>query len=221
MKLLQAEIRKLQQKALRLSALTEEAVRQSIYAAEKGDAALARSVILGDRKIDEAEVELEEDCLKVLALYQPVAVDLRILVALLKINNDLERIGDYSVSIAKRAVRLADFAVAPGDVHPNFSPLVNMVLTSFRKALDAFIAMDSDAARVICRSEDEIEAVRKSVTKDLTEAIRLSSDQTVIDTALEYLRIARSLERISEHAINIAEDIVYMVDGVVIRHQKV
>lgn len=218
MKILQTEIRNLQKRILELSALAEQAVRSAIAAVENHDAVLARAVIEGDRKIDEAEVELEEECLKVLALHQPVAVDLRVIVALLKINSDLERIGDYGVSIAKRAVTLSRFEVTLNEIHPSFGPLVNRVTGQLKAALDAFVAMDTLAARKICREEDEVELVRKNVTEDLTETIRRSNDAKVIDAALEYLRVARSLERINEHAANIAEDIIYMVDGVVVRH---
>jgi len=218
MKILQVEIQHLQRKMLELSALAEQAVRLAIQAVEKHDTVLARQVIAGDEAVDAAEVELEEDCLKVLALHQPVAVDLRVIVAVLKINSDLERIGDYGTSIAKRAITLSRFQVRPEQIHPRFTPLANMAVARLNEAIDAFVRLDTAAARRICMSEDELEEVRRAVTQDLTETIRRSSEQDVIDAALEYLRVARSLERIGEHAVNIAEDIIYMVEGVVVRH---
>lgn len=218
MTLLQNETTKLQRRLLSLAALVEDALTRAVRALSSRNRELAVAVIDGDATIDACEVELEEECLKVLALHQPVAQDLRAIVGLLKINSDLERIGDYGVSIAKRAAALAAKEEQPGALHPDFRPLLERALKSLSDAIDAFVRMDAAGAWRVRESESEFESARKAVTRDLTQNICQANEPAKVEAALEWLRVARSLERIVEHATGIAEDVIYIVEGVIVRH---
>lgn len=213
---LEKEIQKAKRKILALGSLVEEAVEKSVRAVTEADQILAEQVIQQDSEIDELEVELEEDCLKVLALYQPVAIDLRYIVAILKINNDLERIGDLAVTIAKQARDLAEeYSV---DVPLEIDQLMDKVQLMLKRSLDALVDMNAGLAMDVMQADNEVDQVYKELNKTLLQKIKDDTDH--LYAYQNMLRMIRSLERIADHSTNIAEDILYMINGVIVRHQN-
>jgi phosphate transport system protein len=212
---LQREIANLKKKILALGAVVEERVRQAVQAVGRRDEVQAQKIIDADTEIDRMEVEIEEDCLKVLALYQPVAVDLRFIVSVLKINNDLERIGDLAVNIAERAIFLASQArlYDPLDI-PLISEKVQVML---KKSLDALVNADLELAREVCAADDEVDFLNRGMHEKVRAEIRRNID--VLQGASQLLDVSRFLERIADQATNIAEDVIYMVQGEIIRHR--
>ena len=212
--LMQKELDHLKQQLLALSAEVEGRVHQSVQALLTLDRKLAEKVKSGDGQIDNLEIALEEECLKVLALHQPVANDLRLIVSILKINNDLERVADFAVNIAERAIDLSGVIRinCPYDV-ATMSELVEKML---KMCLDALVEQDTELARRTIRLDDDVDAMHKANVTSVKEAIR--SDPTYLDGLVYYLSISRYLERMGDLATNIAEDVVYLVDGEIIRH---
>jgi phosphate transport system protein len=209
------ELDRLQKHILSLSGIVEENVHKAVTALTKRDVDLAHDVIESDPDIDHAEVDIEEECLKALALYQPVAIDLRLIVAILKINNDLERIGDLAVNVAERAVFLAaqDVVEVPFD----FDGMARKAQAMMKRSLDALVNMDAGMARDVCAADDEVDAMNREMYEKVQDAMRRHPDKLASLTNL--LSASRHLERIADHATNIAEDVVYMVEGAIIRHQ--
>ncbi|UCD11434.1 MAG: phosphate signaling complex protein PhoU [Nitrospinaceae bacterium] len=212
---LQREIDLLKKKILSLGADVEESVRRSVRALATRDSALALRVIDHDIEIDQSEVDVEEECLKILALHQPVANDLRLIIAILKINNDLERIADLSVNIAERAVYLAtqDKIDMPFD----FPGMADRVQSMLKHSLDALVNADSALARDVCAADDEVDDMNREVYGRVEAAILENPGQ--LNRLINLLSASRYLERAADHATNIAEDVIYLVEGVIIRHQ--
>lgn len=211
---LQVEIENLKKEILWLGARVEESVRMAVKSVNQRDAGLASEVIQGDSEIDRAEVKLEEECLKILALHQPVAIDLRFIIAVLKINNDLERIGDEAVNIAERAIFLASHDRV--DVSMGFPEMANKTQQMLKISLDALVQMDSKLARDVCTMDDEVDNINRKIFNMVKDRIRHNPEY--IDRLIELLSIARYLERTADHATNIAEDVIYMVEGIIPRH---
>jgi phosphate transport system protein len=213
---LQKELDHLKRMLLSLSAVVEESVSRSVRAVERRDHQLAESIINSDRAVDLTEVDIEEECLKVMALHQPVASDLRFIAAALKINGDLERIGDLSVNIAERAVFLSSRdALAQPPI--NLGLMADKVQAMLHQSLDALVNMDAQLARHIGALDDEIDDLnRDNFTKIQDEIPR---DLPHIESLMQYLSVSRYLERIADHASNIAEDVVYLIEGSIIRHK--
>ena len=212
---LHRELDRLKKHILSLSALVEESVRDAVRSLEKRDEVLAVKVIEADLEVDHAEVDMEEECLKILALHQPVAVDLRFIVAVLKINSDLERVGDLAVNIAEQAAYLA--TQEPVDVPFDFPGMAEKTQWMLNRSLDALVNMDSDLARKVCASDDEVDAINREMYGQVQEGIRKRLDQ--MGCLIRLLEVSRNLERIADLATNVAEDVVYMTDGEIIRHR--
>jgi len=214
MRHLQRETDRLKRRILALGAQVEESLRLAFQAIEQRDAAKARKVIATDVLIDQTEVEIEEDCLKILALYQPVAGDLRFVAAVIKINSELERIGDLAENIAKRALELLDeFPVqAPATV----TVMADRAGTILEHALDALVRQDAVTAREVLVADLEIDALYRQLLEELKEVLR--GDQEHLDAIVLLFSVARYLERLADHATNIAEDVLYMVEGEIRRH---
>ncbi len=212
--LMQQELDVLKKKLLALSAEVEGRVQQAVQALLTGDRKLAGKVKDGDPQIDNMEIELEEECLKVLALHQPVATDLRFIVSVLKINNDLERVADFAVNIAERAVDLSGAIkiVCPYDI----AGMAKTVERMLKMSLDALVEKDTELARQTIQLDDAVDAMHRENFAKVKEAIR--DDPTYLDGLVYYLSISRYLERMGDLATNIAEDVVYQVDGEIIRH---
>lgn len=215
MRHMQREIDRLKRKMLALGAIVEDNLRLAFHAIEARDVAEARSVIATDHVIDENEVDVEEECLKILALYQPVAGDLRFIVAVIKINSELERIGDLGVNIAERAIALADEHPLP--VPHLLSVMADRTSAIIEKALDALVRQDAVTARQVLAADDEIDALYADLIAALKEIIRAQPEH--LDAAVLLFSVARQLERLADHATNIAEDVLYMVEGEIHRHQ--
>jgi phosphate transport system protein len=211
----QNELERLKKKLLTLSAIVEESVEKAVRSISNRDVQLAREVIENDRSIDLLEVEVEEECLKVLALHQPVAVDLRFVVAVLKINNDLERIGDLAVNIAERSSYLGQ--KEPIEMPFDFATMEKKTRLMLEKAIDSLIQMSLEVAREVGAADDEIDAINREMYDQVAKGIRNSPDQA--DRLIHCLSISRHLERIADYATNIAEDVIYMIEGQIVRHQ--
>jgi phosphate transport system protein len=211
---LQRDLEYLQRDLLTLAASVEEAIVTATRALQERDAATAQEVIEGDTEIDQEENHIEEECLKMLALHQPVAVDLRRIAAALKINNELERMADLAEDIAERAAHLATLPVIP--VPEGLQQMADLTTTMVRQSLDAFVNLDARQARRVCRLDDTVDQFNCDVIKELIGLMRKSPD--MVEPGLSLFSATRHLERIADHATNIAEDVVYLVEGVIIRH---
>ncbi|MBI5427657.1 MAG: phosphate signaling complex protein PhoU [Nitrospinae bacterium] len=214
---LEREIEKLKNKILSLGTMVEESIQKSVKSLTERNSSLGLKVIDSDIAIDDMEVEVEEDCLKILALHQPVANDLRLIVAILKINNDLERIGDLAVNIAERAVFLAtqDKIEIPED----FSQMVRKTQVMLKGSLDALVNGDSVLAREICAADDEVDEINRKMYVHIGKNMRVQPEK--LDCFIHLLSASRYLERVADHATNIAEDVIYLVEGDIIRHRRI
>ena len=211
---MQKEIEKLKQLILTEVAEVEENVRMSVASLIKYDTKLAEKVIEADLKIDQMEVELEEECLKILALHQPVAHDLRFIIAVLKINNDLERISDLAVNIAERAKFLVTRKRI--DIPFDFSAMAQKTQDMLRKSINALITLDTKVACEVCKADDEVDALNREFYNIVKDVIRKNPEY--IEDMTHYLGVSRHLERMADSATNIAEDVIYMIDGKIVRH---
>jgi phosphate transport system protein len=213
---LQREVELLKKQITALSTIVEESVRRAVRSIENRDADLAAAVIKGDYAIDEQEVRVEEECLKILALHQPVAIDLRFIVAALKINNDLERMGDLAVNIAERTVFLCsqEPILAPFA----FDDMCGKTLVMLRESLDSLFDMDTDLAHRVLASDDAVDEINRQMYRKIGDAI--IENPALTDRLLSYLSASRHLERIADAATNIAEDVIYMMEGAIVRHRR-
>ena len=211
---LQREIDRLKKILTQLCGVVEEQVQLAVQALLERDEELARRVIAKDRAIDQSEVDIEEECLKTLALHQPVATDLRLIVAALKINNDLERMGDLAVNIANKALR---FSEQPHMEIPfDLEGMGRKTQAMLRDSLDSLISLNAELAADVCTRDDEVDDMKRDIRE--RAEILMSEQPERITSYLILLAVSRNLERIADHATNIAEDVVYMVEGRIIRH---
>jgi phosphate transport system protein len=209
------QIDALKQKILYVGTLVEEAIANAISALINRDAVMAKKVIANDAVIDRMEVEVEEECLKILALYQPVANDLRFVVATLKINNDLERMGDLAKNIAKRTSYLA--GADPMEVPVDFRGMAMQAQQMVKQSLDALVNADAALARQVRDEDDEVDESRQRIRQQVLAAIRRNPERT--EYLLKFNSVSKHLERLADMATNVAEDVIYMVEGEIVRHQ--
>jgi len=214
--LLQREIGKLKTAVSSLGALVEENVEKAVRAVHERDEALATSVIESDPLVDAREVALEEECLKVLALHQPVAHDLRFIVAVLKVNNDLERIGDLAANIAEQARYVSRCGSI--DIPYDLIGMATKVRRMLRESLDALMGRDAAIAQRVREADDEVDAMDRLMYPEVRAAIREAPDR--MEELIRLLRVSQNLERIADHATNIAEDVIYLASGEIIRHTR-
>lgn len=212
---LEVEITKLKNKLLSQTTLIEDVVKRSIVSMDKKDNKIAKDVIESDEKIDQCEIEIEEDCLKILALHQPVAIDLRYIIGVLKINNDLERIGDLAVNIAERALYLQKCKT----INPpfDFNIMAEKTCSMLKRAIDALINMDTILAKQVCKDDQDVDDINREMYQKVFAAIKETPSNA--ESLIQYLSTSRHLERIADFTTNIAEDVVYMIDGIIIRHR--
>ena len=208
------ELDKIKKKVLSLGALVEERVRMAAKAVEDKDAALATHIIETDWEIDDMEVDIEEECLKILALHQPVAVDLRFIIATIKINNDLERIGDQAVNIAQRVVIISKRPEMTFVF--DYGPMAEKVEKMLRMSLDALVNLDVDLAFKVITLDDDVDAIKNQAYDGIKEAIKQNPQR--VGYLINLLLISRHLERLADHATNIAEEVVYLIEGEIVRH---
>jgi phosphate transport system protein len=214
---LQFEIARLNRRLLSVGEAVASTVQKSVTAILERRAPLAEEVIRGDGQIDTREVEIEEECLKLLALYQPVAQDLRFVASVMRINSDLERMGDEAVNIAEHAIFLAESA--PLAFPPQLELMTAATMRMLLGSLDSFVKMDPVAARAICAEDDEVDEYNRQVIETVWQMVKQNPE--TIESATRLFSVSRHVERIADHATNIAEDVVYLVEGVIIRHQSV
>jgi len=199
---------------LTMGAMVEEATNRAINALVRRDRALAREVIAVDDAINDYENQIEDRALKMLALHQPVAADLRFIITVLKVNNDLERIGDHAVAIAERAQVLAGLEAVPRP--EDFDRLIEVVQRMMRDSLNALVERDAKLARAVCLMDDEVDRVHRLMYAAMQDVMRHDVDK--IEPAVNTISATRHLERIADLATNIAEDVVFMVEGEILRH---
>lgn len=211
---LERDLDSLKKNLLTAGALVENAVRNAISALHKRDRNLARSVVTHDRDINQIELQIDEECLKMLALHQPVASDLRFITSVLKINNDLERMGDLAANIAGRISSFADIEeqIIPVELESMTDQVADMV----HQVLDAFVNRDAEQARHVCAIDDKVDEIHHGIVREVVK--HLNSNSQMVDPMLALFSISKHLERIADHATNIAEDVVYMIEGEIIRH---
>jgi phosphate transport system protein len=209
------ELDRIKKGLLELCAMVEESVAKAIQSVEQMDVELAREVIAGDDVIDAREVELDEECFKLIALYQPVAVDLRFVVSVIKFNNDLERIADLAANIAERAIAMAAVREVPAPF--DFSDMARKAQAMLKKSLDSLVNLDIDMARRVITMDDEVDHLHSNNFQLVKDQIRLRPEN--IDALLQYVTVSRHLERIADLATNIAEDVIYIVEGEIVRHK--
>jgi phosphate transport system protein len=213
---LRVEIEKLKKRLLSLCAVVEDQVNKAVCAFIERSADDASDVERGDEEIDRRELEIEEECLKVLALHQPVATDLRVVVAVLKINNDLERIGDMAVNIARKALALASLPhlEMPVDIGEMWEKTRSML----RDSLDAVVSLDCPLAYSVCSRDDEIDRLKHLNRVEIEKQI--GRDPEHLPAMLRLLAVSRNLERIADCAASIAEDVIYIAEGKIVRHGR-
>jgi len=213
---LQREIENLKRRLLSLCAVVEDQVQKSIQALLERNGELAGEVERRDIDVDHREIEVEEECLKTLALYQPVAADLRLIIAALKINNDLERIGDLAVNIAHKAVAFAD--EPPMEIPFDIAGMWEKTQAMLRDSLDSLVHVDISLAKSVCARDDEIDLMKHETREGIEKIIRRDPDR--VRPLLRLAAVSRNLERIADCATNIAEDVIYMVEGKIARHRE-
>jgi len=212
---LQRQIEALKQKILSVGTLVEDAIAKAISALVNRNGDLAREVIDSDSEIDRMEVDVEEECLKVLALYQPVAADLRFVVAVLKINNDLERMGDLARNIAKRVAYLASHDRI--DLPTEFRGMAAKAQGMVKRSLDALVNSDTLLARQIRDEDDEVDSLQRVIRDRIETQMRQSPEK--LELLMRLMSVSRHLERLADMATNVAEDVIYMVEGDIVRHR--
>ena len=210
----QEELEALQSRLLEMGGLAEERVRACIEALESRDLGVVAQVMGGDEPINQLHIEIDNRCFRLLALYQPMATDLRAIVSAVKINTDLERVGDLAVNIAEAAQRYAS--------HPPVKKLIDiprmaMIAQSMlRDALDAFVRRDIALAQQVLNEDDRLDSLKTQVFRDLLTY--MLKDQSTVEPSLDLILVSRHLERIGDHATNIAEDVIFMVSALDVRH---
>lgn len=208
------ELEELKNRLLEMSGLVESAIYRSVLALVERDESQAQQVLRNEARINQMEIEIDEMATKLLLLQQPMATDLRFITAAIKINNDLERMGDLAVNIVERALALMHEPIIRPQV--DIPQMARMVESMVRKSLDAFVKRDAELARNVLVSDDAVDDLRDSMYRELVAYMQ--SDPSGIPQAMNLVFVARNLERIADHATNIAEDVLFLVQGVDVRH---
>lgn len=208
------EINKLKKMLFEMATSVEEMIAKSVKALEENNMILAEDVIKNDQKVNEMEIDIDNQCIRILALLHPEAEDLRTVTMIMKINNDLERIGDHAVNIAEKAIYLAD--------KPPVKPLIDIpkmaekAIEMLQESLDSFVNKDADLAVQVCKKDDEVDALEPQIVRELVTY--MISDPQTIDRSLALILVARALERVADLATNIAEDTYYIASGKILKH---
>ena len=208
------ELQALKNRLLGMGALVEERVHQAMQALMERRIEAAEAIIAGDAEVNDMQIEIDDRCLKLLALQNPMASDLRLITAAMKINADLERIGDQAVNIAENAVKVA--AAPPLRPMIDLPRMAELAEAMTRDSLDAFVRRDSDLARDILARDDEVDQLKDQIFRVLLT--HMMADPGTIERALGLILVSRNLERIADHATNIAEDVIFVVEAKDVRH---
>ena len=214
---LERDLEELKKEILQLGVMVETSINEAMHALNSRRLELAEKVLAEADAIDEKEVHIEELCLKTLALHQPVAVDLRFIVVVLKVNNDLERMGDFAENVAKRAQFLSskDPIIVPKDFSET---LPNQIRSMIRLALDSLVNLDVKQAKEVIKMDQIVDDINRNMYSELQQL--MMKDSSTVERAVQYLSSSRYLERIGDLATNIAEDVIFMVEGAVVRHKE-
>ena len=212
------EIDELKKTILKMGTLVEDRLRRACTILETRNEDQAQALITADWEIDDMEIRVEEECLKILALHQPVARDLRLIVMIIKINSELERIADIAVNIAKRVVTINKCRTGDCIADLDYQPMASKVLEMVKASLDALVTEDAGLARQIFLMDDEVNRLRDAAYKDVIEDIGLHADNAAC--LVNVYLIARHLERIGDRAMNIAEEVIYLVEGEIVRSSE-
>ena len=208
------ELEALQGRLLEMGGLAEERVRAALHGLVQRDAAIIQKVLSGDEPINQLHIEVDNRCFRLLALHQPMATDLRAIVAAVKINTDLERVGDLAVNIAEASMRYIG--------HPPVKQLIDIpqmgdiAQAMLRDALDAYVKRDTELATKVLNEDDRLDSLKTQVFRDLLTY--MLKDQSTVEPSLDLILVSRHLERIGDHATNIAEDVIFMVSALDVRH---
>ena len=210
----QREVEKLKKMILNEASMVESGLQKAVKALKERDERLASEVKDYDNEIDMMEIEIEEEALKILALHQPVAIDLRFIISVIKINSDLERIGDLTANIASRTTEIVEFPHIP--IPENINNMSEIALQMVKDSLDALVNLDVGLAQKVCEDDEAVDELHRQSYEIVSE--KVNSEPENIKFYLKMLGISRYLERIADHSTNIAEDVVYMVEGKISRH---
>jgi phosphate transport system protein len=210
------ELATLKEKILLMGSKVEESIRLALKSIVDRDSRLAKKVIQSDRDINDIEIEIDEICHRLLALHQPMAGDMRFITSAMKINSDLERQGDLAVNMAERALTLNE--VAPLKPFIDIPRLAGITQEMVKVSLDSLVNRDSKMARSVCERDDEVDNLNDQIIRELISY--MLEDRANIKRALDLILVSRYLERIADHATNVAEDVIYMVEGKDIRHRR-
>ena len=208
------ELQALKSRLLSMAALVEERVHRAIQGLIERRAEVVQEVAVGDKEVNELQIDIDDRCLKLLALQNPMASDLRLITAAMKINADLERIGDQAVNIAEKALDLIRL--------PLLKPLIDLPRMAelaermTRDSLDAFVRRDPGLARSVLERDDEVDSLKDQIFRELLTY--MMADPTTVERALALILVSRSLERIADHATNVAEDVIFMIEAKDVRH---
>ncbi len=208
------ELKGLKERLLGMGALVEERVHRAVQALMERDLEAARAIAASDQEVNDLQIDIDDRCVKVLALQQPMATDLRFITSALKINSDLERIGDQAVNIAESAIKILTHSQVWPPV--DLRQIAELAERMARESLDAFVRKDAALARSVILRDDEVDRLKDKLFGDLLAT--MVTDPKNIPDALSFILISRNLERIADHATNIAEDVVFMVEAKDIRH---
>jgi phosphate transport system protein len=213
---LMRDLDRLQRDLVALAGLVEDTIQKATRALQTRNAALAREVIAGDGQIDREDNHLNEECLKLLALHQPVARDLRRIASAMMITTDLERMGDLAEEIAERALDLVSQPPLP--VPDRWQRMADLTAVMVRHALDAFVNLNQEQAERVLRMDDEVDRYNGEIIQELIATMK--SSPGLIEPGLSLFSATRHLERIADHATNVAEDVIYLIGGEIVRHRR-
>lgn len=207
-------LKQLKEKLLLMSVMVEEAISKAIKAFAERQKDLAEDVIQADRNVDMLEIDIENLCIRLLALHQPQAGDLRFITSIMKINTDLERMGDLAVNIAERALDLLKSPPTPEGSH--LTTMAKSAQGMLKDSIEAFVNKKADLAQLVCKRDDEVDQLNRQIFQELTR--KMQQDHNYIERSIDLILVAKNLEKIADHATNICEDVIYMVNGTVIKH---
>lgn len=208
------EMERLHRDLLAMCSAVEELISESVQGLQNRSRSLAAELCVRDREIDELDIRIEEECLKIFALYNPVANDLRRVAAVMKISGDLERVGDLAVNIAERSADIASFADFP--LPDRLSEMATEALSMLHSSIDSYVEMDAVKARHVCARDDGVDALNVQLLEQLRDD--MTADPARVDPGMHLFSCIRHIERVADHATNIAEDVVYLIEGEIIRH---
>ncbi|WP_437188504.1 phosphate signaling complex protein PhoU [Planctomicrobium sp. SH668] len=213
---MQLDLSELHRDLLSMCARVEDMIHRAVGQLSKPDFDETRKLISEDSEIDRWDVRIEDSCLKILALYQPVAIDLRRITSVMKISGELERVADLACNIAERAAGLLN--LPPVVVPDDFTEMAERAVNMLHRSIDAYVDLNTDLARGVCEEDEQIDEMNRGVIAHLIE--RMHQSPTQLDALLNLFSAVRQVERVADHATNIAEDVIYLIEGRIIRHTR-